>query len=176
VRITPVAEDDIEGLSCPSTNLCVAVTGHGWVLTTTRPTGGASAWHGFRSGADGLVGLACHSGSACVAYDGLGNIVSSNDPTGGRSAWTRPIMVDRTAELDGISCPTARRCVAVDGNGDAQTIDPSSSRPTWTAPRSIDRAPPSSHSSRALTTVACPSARLCVAADDVGNVIVGRAG
>ena len=34
----------LDGVSCPSSGLCVAVDGAGDVVTSTNPTGGASAW------------------------------------------------------------------------------------------------------------------------------------
>lgn len=35
---------ELTGVACPSSGLCVAVDSYGNVVTTTNPTGGASAW------------------------------------------------------------------------------------------------------------------------------------
>jgi hypothetical protein len=80
-------------VSCPSVSLCVAVDLAGNVLTSTDPTGGASAWARTLIDRVYLTAISCPSVSLCVAGDELGNIVTSTDPTGGANAW-RSAAVD----------------------------------------------------------------------------------
>jgi hypothetical protein len=81
---------EISGESCPSANLCVAVTVTGDVLTSTDPTEGASAW--TVSDADDAIGidaLSCVGSDLCVAVDTEGDVLTSTDPgTSGVGSWT----------------------------------------------------------------------------------------
>ena len=101
-QTVPLPASRVAGVSCPSANLCVAAvttlvggrlgpepTG-AEILTSTDPTGGASAWKVATVGNEpgGLDNVTCPSVSLCVAGDASGNIVTSTDPTGGASAWT----------------------------------------------------------------------------------------
>jgi hypothetical protein len=72
--------------------------------------------------------------------------------------------VDRGTALNGIACPDAHLCVAVDHVGAVFTSDPSRLHPDW---RRTEIEP-----GAALTGIACPSAGLCVATDSRGDVAV----
>jgi hypothetical protein len=81
----PFIGNQLKGVSCPSSGLCVAVDQSGNVVTSSNPTGGAAAWtvthvDGFNS----LSGVSCPSSGLCVAVDQSGNVVTSSNPTGGR--------------------------------------------------------------------------------------------
>jgi hypothetical protein len=105
----------LTSVSCPSVSLCVAVDLFGSALTSTNPTGGASAWT-VTPIDNYLQGVSCPLVSLCVAVGAGGNVTSSTDPTGGSSAWTE-IQVDGNNILWGVSCPSASLCVGVDTDG-----------------------------------------------------------
>lgn len=149
-------------VSCPSTALCVAVSGAD-VVSSTNPAGGAAAWTvaqvdpGHR-----LTGVSCASASLCVAVDDAGNVVSSTNPAGGPAAWM-VARVDPGHGLSRVSCPAASLCAAVDQAGNVvSSSDPSAGASVWT-PAHID--------SGALVGVSCPTVSLCVALDSVGNAV-----
>src|ERR1700693_3636342 len=104
----PFAGNNLEGVSCPTSGLCVAVDELGNVVTSSNPQGGAAAWtvthvdftKDAQSQATNLSAVSCPSGDLCVAVDFSGDVVTSTNPTGGASAshvGTR----DRTAPLGG---------------------------------------------------------------------------
>jgi hypothetical protein len=135
----------IDGLSCPSVSMCVAVDMQGNVITSTDPTGPASAWKttyvdpatipSSCVGPDGqkaqcrgqaaISGVSCPTTSFCVAVDQAGNALVSRSPTAGPGGW-RLQQADRTgAALDSVSCPSTSLCVAGDNGGNLLTsIDP----------------------------------------------------
>jgi hypothetical protein len=152
------------GVSCPSSGLCVAVDGAGDVVTSTNPTGGAAAWTVTDvDGSNYLNGVSCPSSGLCVAVDNNGDVVTSTDPTGGAATWT-VTDVDGSNLLSGVSCPSSGLCVAVDSAGNAVTsTNPTAGAAAWTV-TDVD-------STNGLDGVSCPSSGLCVAVDTVGNVV-----
>lgn len=188
----------LDGASCPTTSLCVAVDTAGEVVTSTDPIDpSSSAWRvsgplesscGPDYGNDQcpvgrLNGIASPSASLCVAVAGGGLALVSTDPAGGASTFhveqietTRTYCAVRegsapcTAPLDAISCPSTSFCVAADTAGDVvSSTNPSGGASTWTTTK-ID--------SHELTAVSCASVYLCVAGDGDGtngNVLSGTA-
>ncbi len=155
----------LDGISCPSVSLCVAVDQAGNAVTSTNPTGGPSAWH--VSAVDraplGLTDVSCPTVSLCVATDAAGNVVTSANPAGGAAAWTTETGVGRGKALFGVSCPTASWCVAVDSYGNIITSsDPTAGAGSW-ALRNVD--------GRSLSYVSCPTTSFCAALDSAGNVV-----
>src|SRR4051794_24036455 len=70
----------LQGISCPSASLCVAVDRAGNVVSSNDPTGPREAWTVSKvdtSRDEGLTGISCPSVSLCVAVDGAGNVVTS---------------------------------------------------------------------------------------------------
>ena len=119
--VQPVPEygvpSEISGESCPGTNLCVAVTESGDILTSTDPSGGVSAWN--ESDVDGDIGIdavSCPSTTLCVADDARGNILTSTDPgTSGVGSWAiAPVGWTGVS----ISCESTTLCLAGDENGE----------------------------------------------------------
>jgi hypothetical protein len=90
------------------------------VFTSTRPTGGDSAWVTTTLDRPNyLWGVSCPSISLCVAVGGA-NVVSSTHPTGGASRWiTSRVGHSGLPGLLAVSCPSASLCVAVDHVGNA---------------------------------------------------------
>jgi hypothetical protein len=161
-------------VACASGNLCVVVGGlsnnggSGEVVTSTNPTGGASAWT-VTSLADPLVSVSCPSASLCVVVDLGGDLLTSADPTGGASAWTAADVDSDVGQYEpqGVSCPSVHLCVAiVDSNGDVATsTDPLGGSTSWTV-TSVDAA-------GGVNDVSCPTVSLCVAVDGSGDVVTG---
>lgn len=174
----------VDAFSCASTTLCAAVDYRGDALTSTNPTGGPSAWNPVNvSGVSGIVSLDCPNATLCVAGDDNGNIITSNRPGGGAAAWHSahidgPLSNGVLADIDGISCPSAGLCVAVDScstptrascraptsQGNVLwATNPTGGAPAWSA-ANID-------GMTNIDSVACPTMSLCVAADAAGNIL-----
>ena len=84
----------LEGISCTSASLCIAIDIEQNVVASANPTGGAGAWSWSNVGGSNYVDLAsyglavsCQSPPLCVAVAGQ-TILTSTNPTGGPSAWT----------------------------------------------------------------------------------------
>ena len=150
------------GLSCPSTSLCVGVSGHDAVISTS-PTGGASAWKGTSIDSHTLTGVSCPSATLCVAVDNAGNALWTSTPiTGG---W-HTVDIDGPTQLNGIACASASLCVAVDNTGRAlSSTTPMGSASSWSS-TTVD--------SYGLAAVSCSSAPVCVIVNGDG-VFVGTA-
>jgi hypothetical protein len=166
--------EDLDGISCPSTSLCVAVStitlpmsaSQGDVYYSTTPTTGG--WtHQTAADTHSFEAISCPSASLCVAADVDGNILYatsfSSTPT-----WTS-VQADPSSPpsgfgLSGISCVTSgsTTCVAVDDVGNV--IE--SANPTVTADWVVE----SNVDSNSFEAVACATAALCVASDNSGNV------
>ncbi len=160
----PDLTNAVRAVSCGSSSLCVGVDGNGNAITSTNPTGPASAWKRV-SIASGhfLRGVSCASASFCVAVDGTGNAIASTDPTGGASKW-KLTNIHGATPLLAVSCPSASFCVAVDNAGQAVgSTDPGAASPTWTA-HTID-------GTNVLEAVSCRSTSFCVAVDSAGNAV-----
>jgi hypothetical protein len=168
----------LNGVSCASVSLCVAVGYEGSVYVSTDPTGGANAWsvgevnEAGGHGATHLTGVSCPSPSLCVAVSGGSNnsnggkVLTSTEPAGDGAAWGEA-NAGGSVQITGVSCPTASRCAAVDNNGDVLTsTDPTGSAGAWqfenlvpfhpSAPEEEPRAP-----GNALYGASCASASLC---------------
>jgi hypothetical protein len=127
----------LAGVSCPSVSLCVATDSRGDVLSSTDPTGGASAWSmaALESPYGLLGGVSCPSTRLCVLVAAEGEIATSTDPTGGTSAWTLT-KVDGTPgevpQLLDVSCSSETLCVATDNYNDVLTsTDPAGGANAW---------------------------------------------
>ena len=64
--------DVLNGVSCPTSGLCVALDQSGDVITSTKPTTGAAAWKVTHLGGS-LNAVSCPTRDFCVAvgYGGL---------------------------------------------------------------------------------------------------------
>lgn len=162
----------IRGISCPSAQLCVAVTGEGYVYSTTNPTGSGADWRVADVDGDGrdthLLGLSCPTASLCVAVSGerytAGKILTSTNPTGGVSAWT-VIQLDETLDLRAVSCGTPTLCVAVAQQGRMLvSTDPTGGASAWG-----ELGTPGGPGN--LQGVSCAGRALCVAGNAGGNLL-----
>lgn len=162
----------IRGVSCPSPQLCVAVTGEGYVYSSTDPTGSGGDWHVADIDGDGrdthLLGISCPTAELCVAVSGerytSGKVLTSTDPTGGAAAWN-VTQLDETLDLRGVSCGTPTLCVAVAEQGRLLF----STNPTGGAAAWKELGTPGGPGN--LQGVSCATSVLCVAGNAGGNLI-----
>ncbi len=169
---TPTVIDSghwLSGISCPKTSLCVAVDTAGYVVWSTNPTGGSSAWS--RASIDGgkeLSAVSCTvtPTTLCLATDtSAGKIWHSTNPSGGGSSWSSTASM--TSALYGVSCPTATLCAVVGQIGDAWAT----SKPT--GPMSAWNGTNIEGGSRPIYSVSCvvSASTLCVAVDADGGIL-----
>jgi hypothetical protein len=184
-------ERPLDEVSCPSLSLCVVGDWFGHVHATTNPTGGSDAWSSAYIDSNRLAypmlnpqtpirDVSCPSERLCVVTDGVGDVITSQNPTGDVSAWrlsrAAPSVLGapQPPSMYTMACASVSFCTAVRTNG--QVTPPNSEvvltyNPLagleWTR-AFIDSAAP-------LSAISCPSSSLCVAVDESGNVIVGRA-
>jgi hypothetical protein len=161
---------DLEGVSCPSASLCVAVDDAGDVLTSTDPAGGTSAWKlvrvpGLDQSSPGNAAVSCPSVSACFAIEN-GTIVTSTNPAGGSSAWTASNVAASSVDV-ALSCASPQVCIATrDDEGSIDSLGFSlSAAGSWQTAH-VD-------GTNELTAISCPAVTVCVIADDVGNLVTG---
>jgi hypothetical protein len=162
----------IRGVSCPSAGLCVAVTGEGYVYSSTNPTGSGNAWRVADIDGDGrdthLLGVSCPTASLCVAVSGerytSGKVLTSTNPTGPASAW-KVTQLDETLDLRGVSCGTPTLCVAVAEQGRLLvSTDPTGGASAWR-----ELGTPGGPGD--LQGVSCAATVLCVAGNAGGNLL-----
>jgi hypothetical protein len=167
----------IRGVSCPTTQLCVAVSFEGLIYTTVNPTGGASAWTVTDLAPTGpnphFHGISCPSANFCAAAASNGKIVTTANPTGGAPAWNTT-QLEGPLELRGISCASAALCVAVGDNGDRITPQPtdvgqilSSTNPLGGSWQRVEM----TNGQGSLYGVSCPSPTLCASGNLYGNLL-----
>jgi hypothetical protein len=158
-----------DDVSCAGSSLCLAV-GAG-ISASANPAAGSSTWR-TSTALPALSADSCPTTKLCVVGDQNGNAYASTDPTGGPSTYKETENIDTGhpfQPITGISCQANGDCVIVGLSGDAvTTADPSGGAKAWSG-KTID---PSS----GLTDVSCPTADLCFAADQTGDVVIGKAG
>jgi hypothetical protein len=111
----------LRAIACPSASLCVAVggwrPGHGRVVFSPAPAGGAGAWRSLDSATGTLDAVACSGVSLCAAVGG-GWVVSSRRPL---SSWARSAVPVRGWSGTAVSCPTPHLCLAGSSTGAIMT-------------------------------------------------------
>jgi hypothetical protein len=173
----------IENVSCPSTQLCVAAMNKGLIYSATNPTGPASAWKSVEIDDAGgrnthLKGISCPSVTLCVAVSerrigggsggeidaNLGKILVSTNPTGGETDWQAIDAPDDT-NFGAVTCPRVDFCVAVGQEGNIVTsTDPTGGAGAW---RTVGA--PVGQS--ALQAIGCASTALCIAGNKSGTLL-----
>ena len=147
----------ITDVKCPVPGLCVAVDDHSNAYVSPNPTGGVQAWlpGPLPSGTYvGIEALSCPSPTLCAALDVAGNGLTTASPGG---SWTTTQVTPQlNVDLYELGCAETL-CVGVESDSNVYvTADPASQPATWTA---------TSIGANSLSTVACASAKLCIAAE-----------
>lgn len=159
---------DLRGISCPSASLCVAVGNEGNILTSTDPTGGPTAWQseGAPAGEKSLNAISCPTTSLCVTGN-AGQIIYSTNPTGG--AW-RTLAAGTGLQVEGVSCPLASACAAVDDNADViVSSEPTAGAASWWSKNVIPAE--GAAQGNGMFAVSCASTSLCAAAGQNDQLI-----
>ncbi len=167
--VNPSQGNGLDSIGCASTakaNLCVAGDLKGDVWVTAHPSRPGKGWR--RETIDNtsyaITGVSCPTTTLCVAVDSTGQVFHSIKPLDGSTSWSKPSRVDTATQpggsyagFSGISCPTAKLCVAVDNAIDGQvayTTTPDGPASSWhlvTVANNVT-----------LSSVSCSSATLCV--------------
>lgn len=134
-----ISSRQVQGVSCPSSHLCVAVTTLGQIYASTDPTGPVSAWSVAELKPTGrnihLYGVSCPTESLCVAVSGrrvnTGKVLTSTNPTGGVAAWQETDLGEQF-DLRAVSCSSASLCVAAGANGElVASTNPTGGAAAW---------------------------------------------
>ncbi|MGV1047195.1 MAG: hypothetical protein ACOYD4_01535 [Solirubrobacterales bacterium] len=167
-----------ESVSCPTTEMCAAVTYAGDFYASGDPAGGSSTWRATDLDGDGadthLKSVSCPSPTFCVAVaaggfgaldaNGGGKIISISDPL---SASISPVQVqlDESLDLQAVSCASLGYCIAVANQGRiVASANPGGVAPVW---REIGT--PGGPGD--LEAVDCPDTSLCLAGNARGGVL-----
>jgi hypothetical protein len=147
--------------ACPAHRLCLAVTGNGYELTSSRPVHGPWRKGARIDGYNSFTAVSCPRTRACVAVDDAGDILTAAHPSASPSAWQAVRVDPSEGGLVSVSCPGAHLCAAVDAKGGVLTsTDPAGGASAW------QRASVDTHGSP--TSIDCPSRNLCVFVDTRG--------
>lgn len=159
--------DGLVGISCPTSQFCAGVGDDG-VYASTDPTGPLSTDVAVTQY---LEAIACGSSRLCVAVVGArddggpGGVWRSTDPGAPHPVWH--LTAADAYQQFAVACHRQALCVATDGDGEVQvSAHPAASQPGWQVAR-VD-------GTNVISGVSCPTARLCVAGDTYGYVVVGR--
>jgi hypothetical protein len=175
-----VTQSALTGISCPGDHLCVATEGNGAIIRNAAPTLSSSDWQQTDAPAGAAaLGIACPSVVLCVALTPTG-VEWTNDPLG--QAWTTTQLLS-SGELTAISCPSMSLCVLSDSEGDViSSTDPTGPSTAWVRTQVDQASVPgcsqgvysgsTSPCQALITSLACPTSRLCVGVDDAGNALV----
>ncbi len=162
-----VVDDFLQGLSCPSTSVCVAggQDGVDWTTDVTNPAG---TWKFQQGGQEGAVdAVSCPSTRLCLAVPDLtaqgNNDIVTTHPTSGK--WRKTPIGSGY-----LTCASTTVCVAAAYPGQSvwATTRPTGGKKDWFFTR-IKR------SGNFLRSVSCASNSFCVAAGDGGALDVGQA-
>jgi len=111
-----------DGISCPTTSTCLAITGDSSLAPElARTTNGGASWTFTPLGISStpLQGIACTSTTSCVVVGTQANVFVITD---GGSSWARASVPFGVTGLDAVACATSSDCVAVGAN--AFGVDP----------------------------------------------------
>ena len=150
----------MKAVSCLSTSFCAMGDSTGKVhvaTTTTRLESPVWAETNVDSGY-ALNGVSCTSTSSCIAVDSAGNVLNLTIASGGEATAVKH-DIDGTNVLTAVAC-SAASCATVDSQGNV--FASTDSGKTWTARAALKDD---------LTSVSCPSSKLCVAADTTGHTV-----
>jgi hypothetical protein len=163
----PACVPGLVAVSCASVTQCTALDWAAGILSSSDPTGAASWGGGQQPASESFDSLACPSARFCL----LSMLYSGEVFRFSGGVLRAQANIDRSGELIGVWCQSARMCLAAGAEGFNivthsifESVDPTAAHPTWKRtyrPR------------HGVTAVACPSAKLCLATEDNGGVLVG---
>lgn len=165
----PARDSHWMSISCASASMCVAVSGEretaGKVLSTTNPTGPASAWQVVQLDETlKFTGVSCGTPSFCIAVAEKGRLLASTNPTGGAAAWREVGTPGGPGDLKGVSCLAVALCVAGNAGGNLlASTNPAGTASSW---RESDGG-----GSVQITGVSCAPSRQCAAVDNNGSAL-----
>ncbi len=124
----------LNGISCPSSNVCYAATDQGWVYQSTNVSSDNATWTKVATPISELPtplplrAVSCINIQTCVAVGDNGNIIYTKN---GGTNWLLVITTPApNTTLRGVSCPETNTCYVVgDGGMIASSTD---SGVTWT--------------------------------------------
>jgi hypothetical protein len=144
-------------VSCPSSSFCAAVDEDGNALTYN-----GSAWSSpvAVDAGHNLTMLSCPSASFCMASDGTDAVIYNG------GSWSAPASIEgANGTVQALSCASSSLCAAVDFTGNSVSNALIYNGSAWSAPDPID---PNTSMYWGFTSVSCPSASFCMAADASG--------
>jgi len=158
----PVGPSPIDTVSCPAVTLCVGANSSGAILSSAQPGGGTSHWQSVQvDGSSLITSIACPATTRCFVTYGA-NIATSPDPAVGH--WTSAVLnTPAFRRTSNIRCPNISLCVVSGTGGVAASTKPTKAG-TWHITR-LD-------SGADFLALACPSAHLCVTADNRHHVFI----
>jgi hypothetical protein len=162
--------NQLAGVSCPSTSLCVANDSTGGVWTSGDPSNTATPWVDTTNvDPAGIAnGISCPTTSLCVLIDYTGNVTALTNPSSGQ--WSASFeALSGSPDLTAISChhqsaPTVETlCAIADDSGDIWTsTDPQDGHTaTWTESTGVD--------SGLFNSISCPTVTVCLATDQAAS-------
>jgi hypothetical protein len=173
----PDTDSGLDRADCTSARFCFGTDYWGNFLASLNPAARQSAWtaSGLRTAGseDGpsaplghVIGeAACSSSSACIATSGEGRLFATADPSARAPAW-KPTGLDAVAS---IACVAHAWCFAVDSSGRVSGTRDAGRAHSW------NHAFNDAQLSDVVGRFACPSAKLCVAVDALGDLFTGSA-
>lgn len=180
-----------DGVSCPTVTFCAVIASGlhaNEVLTSSNPSGGASAWTptllppvSMPGGTlfDGFSDIDCPSSSMCVVY-GSGAVEVTTNPSGNSENWKVDLLPNPSDTLDGqfrgVTCASASLCVAYGERGViATSTNPGGTSPTWQTNTIVSDAGSIGRAGLAfsndLIDGSCPSDNFCAVLDNEGDVV-----
>lgn len=177
VRVQVDESLDLQSVSCPTVDFCVAVGRQGRAVVSTDPAAPVPTWREIGTPGPGdLDSVACPLEALCLAGNARGNIISSSNAGAATPSWITANS-GPSVPITGISCPLPTRCLAVSNNGDvAVSSDPTGPTGSWSATNLIphravgDQGRPFN----AFFAAACPSVEFCAAVGSRGVIYTSR--
>ena len=164
-------QDDLEGISCPSTQLCVMGNSGTGILVSHDPAAAAPSWHLDDVGANLAVApffesVACPTIALCVAGSPDGLVAVSTHPATSAPRWRLARLATGpgpgTAAIESVACPSVHLCVAGDESGAVHwSTHPAAGASAWHRVSLGDGR---------LLSIACPSAHLCIVSGNRDHV------
>lgn len=108
------ADEQIGGITCPTATFCMVIAPGNTVYIYADGSWSNNQLYGADGGAANLNAISCASASFCVATGDYGPYMYSGD------TWAKQVLLPENG-YPGTSCPSAKFCMAVDGDGNAYT-------------------------------------------------------